>query len=631
MATPRYVRTAPIPKPPPPPPASKSFEAKILSAEKKMDSSVLEMPLMSSTNEKSCSNAAMQENIIKQMSDCSQIPEGATRIHVTLPSSLEQRQLVDTLAKYVAVDGSALEQAIRARESNNPAFSFLRPSPTNTVDGSNTGREDDQALRDYYRWRTVAYLMGSERDYWRETPFQLVYDGPYWIPPRVPVLPERQSPTTSTKSKHHKRNCSRSRSRSGSASPVSGHGGSAKRRRRTSRSSSRSRGREEQRSRSRDKKGDRDRDRDAMEVSSHWRNLGGDNTGEQSNAGNDKERQHDRRSKYAGMTGAQIERARAKERGSRGARLSQRKYDEFSTILSSLELSKSSICNAMGFALDHTEAAEDIVKVLSRSVLAEGASPPLRIARLYLISDILHNSGAAVKNASLFRTHIQAALPSLFDALNQWKRRSPSLQGRMSATQFEERILGILRAWSQWAIFPPGYLVGLEALMFRTESDVKKCEELETHQGDSDLDDETIKRKARLVGLALSTTPMSEEGRKPDAASVPVPTIRLLHQLEFVKEFSFARSRIHLNDEQLLEDEDIDGSRMDASRHMDHNRNEGSESIVNLLDGVSKSSNVQEEEYEMDDDVDGVPISDAYEEQDVAYDDDDVDGIPMDE
>ena len=62
-----------------------------------------------------------------------------------------------------------------------------------------------------------------------------------------------------------------------------------------------------------------------------------------------------------------------------------------------------------------------------------------------MLSDILHNFGAVVKNASLFRTHIQAALPGLLDELNVWKRAH--LQGRMSLTHVEERVQGELAAW----------------------------------------------------------------------------------------------------------------------------------------------------------------------------------------
>ena len=37
----------------------------------------------------------------------------------------------------------------------------------------------------------------------------------------------------------------------------------------------------------------------------------------------------------------------------------------------------------------------------------------VKIARLYLLSDVLHNSSAPVKKASSYRTHLQKGLPEV--------------------------------------------------------------------------------------------------------------------------------------------------------------------------------------------------------------------------
>jgi hypothetical protein len=43
--------------------------------------------------------------------------------------------------------------------------------------------------------------------------------------------------------------------------------------------------------------------------------------------------------------------------------------------------------------------------------------PVLQVARLFLVSDILHNATAPVRNASLYRTKLQAVLPDIFAGL----------------------------------------------------------------------------------------------------------------------------------------------------------------------------------------------------------------------
>lgn len=42
---------------------------------------------------------------------------------------------------------------------------------------------------------------------------------------------------------------------------------------------------------------------------------------------------------------------------------------------------------------------------------------PVKVARLLLASDILHNSTAPVRNASRYRSLLEAALPDIFESL----------------------------------------------------------------------------------------------------------------------------------------------------------------------------------------------------------------------
>ena len=57
----------------------------------------------------------------------------------------------------------------------------------------------------------------------------------------------------------------------------------------------------------------------------------------------------------------------------------------------------------MVFCLDHAECAEEIVECIAESLSILETPLSKKIARLYLISDILHNSSAKVAKASFFR------------------------------------------------------------------------------------------------------------------------------------------------------------------------------------------------------------------------------------
>lgn len=42
---------------------------------------------------------------------------------------------------------------------------------------------------------------------------------------------------------------------------------------------------------------------------------------------------------------------------------------------------------------------------------------PLKIARLFLVNDVLHNATAPVRGASRYRSRLEAVLPAVFEGL----------------------------------------------------------------------------------------------------------------------------------------------------------------------------------------------------------------------
>ena len=126
-----------------------------------------------------------------------------------------------------------------------------------------------------------------------------------------------------------------------------------------------------------------------------------------------------------------------------------------------------------------------------------------KLARLYLLSDVLHNSSAPVRNASRYRAAIQTALPEararggvalhqdqdrsgllvslsfpsqivprtvvrrqVFEALNV-TRNALGGESRMACEAFDDKVTGLLAVWGVWSIYPPLFLSGLEATFRR--------------------------------------------------------------------------------------------------------------------------------------------------------------------
>lgn len=145
-------------------------------------------------------------------------------------------------------------------------------------------------------------------------------------------------------------------------------------------------------------------------------------------------------------------------------RLSDDDMDEFEDLLRSMSLERADIEEGMAFALDHADAARDVVDVLTEALTLSETLVPIKVARLFLVSDILHNCSAPVKNASAYRAAFQQKLPRIFESLEETHR---SISGRITREAFKKRVSAVLAAWADWFLFSDEYLRGLEATFQR--------------------------------------------------------------------------------------------------------------------------------------------------------------------
>ena len=77
--------------------------------------------------------------------------------------------------------------------------------------------------------------------------------------------------------------------------------------------------------------------------------------------------------------------------------------DRLEEIIRALTPARRSIGEAMAWCLEHAEAAGEVAACLAESLAQPRTPPPRRVARLYLVSDILHNAQAKLTNASAYR------------------------------------------------------------------------------------------------------------------------------------------------------------------------------------------------------------------------------------
>eukprot|EP00299_Pterocystis_sp_00344_P005088 c16414_g1_i1.p1 GENE.c16414_g1_i1~~c16414_g1_i1.p1 ORF type:complete len:265 (-),score=78.85 c16414_g1_i1:28-822(-) len=143
-----------------------------------------------------------------------------------------------------------------------------------------------------------------------------------------------------------------------------------------------------------------------------------------------------------------------------GKRLSDREAQEFEDMLKTITVERKRIAAAMAFALDHADCSGEIVEITAESMSLADTPVPLKISRLYLISDILYNSSAPVRNASSYRSGFQSCLVSIFENIHKC---FSSIESHIVRKAIQERVLMVLTTWERWSLYPPNFIENLRS------------------------------------------------------------------------------------------------------------------------------------------------------------------------
>ena len=92
--------------------------------------------------------------------------------------------------------------------------------------------------------------------------------------------------------------------------------------------------------------------------------------------------------------------------------------ENFEEILRNLTLERKSVTDAMIFCLDHSESSAEMAFILLQSFAVTDVPMAKKVARLYLMNDILYNSSTQAVPSWSFRKYFEAILPEVFEYLN---------------------------------------------------------------------------------------------------------------------------------------------------------------------------------------------------------------------
>lgn len=142
--------------------------------------------------------------------------------------------------------------------------------------------------------------------------------------------------------------------------------------------------------------------------------------------------------------------------------LSESQINRLVQHIQNLTLERASVSKCMQFCLDHQTAAKDICDVVVDSFRNGTTKATKKIARLYLVNDILCNTANRVQKMNvLFKATLEQYLPEIFGKLREtWM----ALQRMPDKNEYKRRVHKVLKAWEIWKIFPKHLLDKLEAI-----------------------------------------------------------------------------------------------------------------------------------------------------------------------
>eukprot|EP00927_Polykrikos_kofoidii_P030161 TRINITY_DN26002_c0_g1_i1.p2 TRINITY_DN26002_c0_g1~~TRINITY_DN26002_c0_g1_i1.p2 ORF type:complete len:485 (+),score=75.39 TRINITY_DN26002_c0_g1_i1:109-1563(+) len=198
----------------------------------------------------------------------------------------------------------------------------------------------------------------------------------------------------------------------------------------------------------------------------------------------------------------------------------------FDKLVPQLETTHSSVCDAMVYCMEHAkEHAAPLARRLAASLGKVGLSTKAALARLFVVSDVLHNAASKrAQNASQFHTIFQELFPETFEKLGRlWLRK---LENQVDRDRCEEAVRGVLKAWERRLFFSPAYIKGLECLLFAPMYDISAKEA-------ANEPDERLRQKLSrwFSGMSQAELPYACQQRGLAGRALPtmICRIRLCH------------------------------------------------------------------------------------------------------
>jgi len=157
--------------------------------------------------------------------------------------------------------------------------------------------------------------------------------------------------------------------------------------------------------------------------------------------------------------------------------LSDRQRDRLEDMLRTVTTDRTKIGELMMWCIDHADYSQEIVECICESLSILETPIPTKIARLFVVNDILHNCSAKIPNVSNFRKNFQ---DNLLETMEHLHKALTTCSTKSQAEKFRKQVLSCLAAWQDWSLYPPHFLINLQNVFvgLATSKNIKEEEEI---------------------------------------------------------------------------------------------------------------------------------------------------------
>lgn len=174
-------------------------------------------------------------------------------------------------------------------------------------------------------------------------------------------------------------------------------------------------------------------------------------------------------------------------------KLDKKEIEQLGSLLSNITTKRKSIGETMLFCINHSEAASDVIEYIYNSICKESeidadikessSSFKQKLAKIFLISDILHNCSAQVTNSSYYRGGFKSKLINIFENI---AKELVKINDRKESLCMKDGIMSIFKAWKDWTLYEDDFLFNLSGIALGLEASDRQSRGIDKHSDDMD-------------------------------------------------------------------------------------------------------------------------------------------------